>query len=97
VLGCTVTVASNRQSDESDSGGNGDYLREFSNIAHLVLTNYVGHSIDLNTFVQLSKSLDIPYESVKKGYETFIKNALKGGRIRSIPSCYETSVWEVIG
>ena len=80
-----------------DTGGNGDYSKEFAIIENLVMTNYVGHSVDLNTFVQLSKSLNLPYLAVMKGFERFIKAAVKDGRAKEIHSCYETAVYEIIG
>jgi hypothetical protein len=95
LLGQTVTFTNVTPSN--DDGSNGDYLLECSHIDSCILLNYVGHSVDLNTYVQLSKSMDIPYLAVRKGFERFIKAALKDGRAKEIHSCYETAVYEIIG
>ena len=92
-LGCTVNFAGVAPEDDAN---NGDYENEFRVVENLVLSQYVARSISIQDFVALTRSMDIPYASVKKNYAAFIKEQLNDGRIVEIPTVMDDKTYVVV-
>jgi len=74
--------------------GKNENLKDFLKIATMITQNYP--SFDLNTFLQLSRSLDLDASEVAGLFHDWVEQLIRDGRCRKVSGCYNFETYHFI-
>ena len=75
-----------RKQEKAKNGSN-DYLRDFCKIAEMISANY--RSFELNTFLQLSRSMDTPAAFLAAYFHDWVSELQSSGRLTCVHGAYD--------